>query len=543
MKNKISILIAVIIGSIGLASTLAPTNDRYFEMMKAIEIYTNVYKELNTFYVDDVEPSQLMRIGVDAMVESLDPYTVYITETDVERARLRQSGQYQGIGADMRILEDRPTIMELFKDQPADQAGLKVGDKLLEVDGQSTEGKNLEQLEEIMRGFPGTIMNLQIDRPGVGQKQIELTRGDLNIQNVPYYGMLEDNVGYIALTTFTRQAAKNVRDAFQTLRADNPDLSGIVLDLRNNGGGLLNEAVDIVNIFVPRGETIVSTRGKVREWDRVYKTNGNPVDTDIPVAVLVNDRSASASEIVSGAIQDLDRGLIIGQRTFGKGLVQNIMETGYGSRVKITTAKYYIPSNRCIQSVEYENGEPVDIPDEERGVFQTSAGRKVLDGGGVAPDIDLPILGNEPVTKSLIEDHILFDYVNQWVLDHPTIDTVTEFRFTDWDNFTQFLSEGEYAFTSETERLIEKAQSQASEEGYELNSQIAALQSAIDTRQAQAIAEYKDEIIKLIEKEIASRYYYQKGRVQMGLRNDTEVVEAIKVLNDGDKYDSLLKPE
>ncbi|MEM8584539.1 MAG: S41 family peptidase [Bacteroidota bacterium] len=542
MKTKISAGIAIIIASIGLASSLAPTNDRYFEMMKAIEIYTNVYKELNTYYVDDVEPSQLMRIGVDAMVESLDPYTVYITESDVERARLRQSGQYEGIGADLRILDERPTIMELFKDQPADQAGLKVGDRILEVDGQSTEGKNLEQLEEIMRGFPGTIMSLSVDRPGVGETSIELTRGDLNIQNVPYYGMLENNVGYVALTTFTRQAAKNVRDAFLALRADNPDLAGIVIDLRNNGGGLLNEAVDIVNIFVPKDETIVSTRGKVRDWDRVYKTTSNPVDAEIPVAVLVNDRSASASEIVSGALQDLDRAVIIGQQTYGKGLVQNIMETGYGSRVKITTAKYYIPSNRCIQSVEYENGEPVDIPDDERGVFRTSAGREVLDGGGVAPDIDLPILGNEPVTKSLVEDHILFDYVNQWVLDHPTIDSVTDFRFTDWDNFTQFLSEGEYAFTSQTERLIERAQSQAGEEGYNIDAQIAGLQAAIDARQTEAINEYKDEIVKLIEKEIASRYYYQKGRVQMGLRNDAEVVEAISILTDMARYNEVLRP-
>ncbi|MEL6391428.1 MAG: PDZ domain-containing protein, partial [Bacteroidota bacterium] len=231
MKTRISAGIAILIAGIGLASSLAPTNDRYFEMMKAIEIYTNVYKELNTYYVDDVEPSQLMRTGVDAMVESLDPYTVYITESDVERARLRQSGQYEGIGADMRILDERPTIIELFKDQPADQAGLKVGDRILEVDGQSTAGKNLEQLEEIMRGFPGTIMSLTVDRPGIGETDIELTRGDLNIQNVPYYGMLENNVGYIALTTFTRQAAKNVRDAFLALRADNPDISGVVLDL------------------------------------------------------------------------------------------------------------------------------------------------------------------------------------------------------------------------------------------------------------------------------------------------------------------------
>ena len=534
--------LAALIGLIGLASTVAPTNDRYFEMMKSIEIYTNVYKELNTYYVDEVEPSQLMRIGIEAMVSSLDPYTNFISESDVERARLRQSGQYQGIGADMRLLDGRPTILELFRDQPADQAGLKVGDRILEVDGQNTEGKNLEQLEEIMRGFPGTVMELVVDRPGSGQVDISLTRGDLNIQNVPYYGMLDQNVGYVALTTFTRQAAKNVRDAVQELRAENPGMQGVVLDLRYNGGGLLNEAVDIVNIWVPRDELIVSTRGKVREWDRSYKTNGNPLDLEMPVAVLVNGRSASASEIVSGALQDLDRAVIIGQQTYGKGLVQNIMETGYSSRVKITTAKYYIPSNRCIQALNYVNGEPVDIPDDQRAVFQTRAGRPVLDGGGVAPDVELPVLGDNPVTKSLIQNNILFDYVNQWVLDRPTIDTVTEFRFTDWDNFMSFLSEGDYAFTSETERLLEKAMEEASTEGYPLDRELNALQATIDAQQTAAINEYKMEIIKMIEKEIASRYYYQRGRVQMGLRNDAEVVEAINILTDPTRYNEILKP-
>ncbi|MEM7574554.1 MAG: S41 family peptidase [Bacteroidota bacterium] len=534
--------LAALIGLIGLASTVAPTNDRYFEMMKSIEIYTNVYKELNTYYVDEVEPSQLMRIGIEAMVSSLDPYTNFISESDVERARLRQSGQYQGIGADMRLLNDRPTIMELFRDQPADQAGLKVGDRILEVDGQNTEGRNLEQLEEIMRGFPGTIMELVVERPGSGRVNISLTRGDLNIQNVPYYGMLDQNVGYVALTTFTRQAAKNVRDAVQELRADNPAMQGVVLDLRYNGGGLLNEAVDIVNIWAPRDELIVSTRGKVREWDRSYKTNGNPLDLEMPVAVLVNGRSASASEIVSGALQDLDRAIIIGQQTYGKGLVQNIMETGYSSRVKITTAKYYIPSNRCIQALNYVDGEPVDIPDDQRAVFQTRAGRPVLDGGGVAPDVELPVLGDNPVTKSLIDNNILFDYVNQWVLDRPTIDTVTEFRFTDWDNFMGFLSEGDYAFTSETERLLEKALEEASTEGYPVDTELAALQATIDAQQTAAINEYKTEIIKMIEKEIASRYYYQRGRVQMGLRNDAEVVEAISILTDPARYNEILKP-
>lgn len=526
-----------------VAATILPNNDKFFEIMKAIEIYTNVYKEVNTYYVDEIEPSQLMRTGLEAMVGSLDPFTNYISEADVEGARMRMEGQYEGIGAEIEFIKGQPTLMQLFKDQPADAAGLMVGDRILEVDGQATVNKNLDQLEEIMRGFPGSIMDLKIDRPGKGMQNIQLTRGKVERPNVPYFGMLANDVGYVALTTFTREAGKNVKDAVVKLRADNPNLKGIVLDLRNNGGGLLNEAVDIVNIFVPKDEVIVTTRGKVKEWDRSYKTTQNPVDLDLPVAVLINSKSASASEIVSGALQDYDRAVLIGQRSYGKGLVQNIMETGYNSRVKITTAKYYIPSQRCIQSVRYENGEPVDIPDNERGQFKTNGGRIVLDGGGVSPEIKLPVLGGDPITKGLLEEHIIFDYVNEWVQKHPTIDSVADFHFTDWANFVTFIERSDFAFTSQAETLLERAAQKAKEEGYDISGQLAAIQTKIDAEQSAAIAAQKEEIIKTIEKEIAGRYYYQRGNVQMGLRNDKEVQEAISILNDKARYAKLLKPE
>ncbi len=524
------------------AATVSPVNDKFFEIMKAIEVYTNVYKEVNTYYVDDIEPNKLMRTGIEAMVSSLDPYTNYISETDVELARLRQSGKYQGIGADIEYIEELPTIMTLFKDQPADAAGLKTGDRILQVDGRETKGYNRDQLEEIMRGFPGTTMKLTVDRPGVGRKDLELLRGDVSIPNVPYAGMLENNVGYVALTTFTQQAAKNVRDAVAKLRAENPDLKGIVLDLRNNGGGLLNEAVDIVNIFVPKDELIVTTKGKVRDWDRSYKTNGNPLDKEMPVAVLINGKSASASEIVSGALQDLDRAVLVGQRSFGKGLVQNIMETGYGSRVKITTAKYYIPSQRCIQALEYRDGKPYDIPDSERAVFKTRAGREVLDGGGVAPDIELPVLGGKAITQGLLEEHVIFDYVNEWVTRHPTIDSVADFRFTEWDDFVGFLQRGDFEYTSKAEKALATAKEQAEQEGFAIATQLAAIEAQVEKEQMAAIGSYREEIINIIEKEIAGRYFYQRGQVQMGLRNDKEVQEAIAVLNDPVRYAKLLKP-
>ena len=537
------ILLPAVLGLalVGLtATTLSPVNDKFFEIMKAIEVYTNVYKELNTYYVDDLEPNRLMRTGIEAMVESLDPYTNYISESDVEGARLRMSGKYQGIGAEIEYIDELPTILTLYRGQPADAAGLKTGDRLLEVDGRPTRGYNREQLEEIMRGFPGTTMKLTVERPGGGRLELDLVRGDVNIPNVPYSGMLENNVGYVALTTFTQGAAKNVRSAVVKLRADNPELAGVVIDLRDNGGGLLNEAVDIVNIFVPKDRLIVTTKGKVREWDRSYKTQQNPLDLDLPVAVLINDRSASASEIVSGSLQDLDRGVLIGQRSYGKGLVQNVMETGYGSRVKITTAKYYIPSGRCIQALEYEDGKPVDIPDERRATFKTDAGRPVLDGGGVAPDLEIPLLGGEKITQALLDEYVIFDFVNDWVADHPTIDSVADFQFTDWDRFRDYLTQSDFKFNSRAERLLEKAAASVKEEGYDISAELAAIQQRVDREQAATIAKYREEITDIIEKEIAGRYYYQRGRVRMGLRNDREVREAIAVLTDAGRYGEIL---
>ncbi len=543
LKNKLVSGTLVLIAFLSLtAATLSPANDKFFEIMKAIEVYTNVYKEVNQYYVDDIEPNKLMRTGIEAMVESLDPYTNYISETDVELARLNQAGKYQGIGAEIEYIDGLPTILTLYKDQPADAAGLKTGDRILRVDGRETKGYNREQLEEVMRGFPGTTMELSIERPGGGKQELEVLRGDVSIPNVPYSGMLDGEVGYVALTTFTRQAGKNVRDAVSQLRADNPDLKGVVLDLRGNGGGLLNEAVDIVNIFVPKDELIVTTKGKVREWDRTYKTKGNPLDTELPVAVLINDRSASASEIVSGSLQDLDRGVLIGQRSYGKGLVQNIMETGYGSRVKITTAKYYIPSQRCIQAIEYVDGKPVDIPDDQRARFKTRAGREVLDGGGVAPDLEVPLLGGKAITQGLLDNYVIFDFVNEWVAGHPTIDSVADFHFTDWPAFEAFIQRGDFEYDSKAEKALEKALTAAEAEGYAVTDQLKAIQEKVDREQLTAIQQYEEEIVDIIEKEIAGRYYYQRGQVQMGLRNDREVQDAIAILTDKARYEALLKP-
>ena len=544
--NKRIFLIGALVSTfiLGTAFTVSSDKDKYFEIIKNIEIFTNLYKEVNSNYVDEIDPGQLMRTGLEAMVGSLDPFTNYISEADIEGYRFIQEGRYHGIGTKQKKIGDYVTITELYKDQPADKAGLRPGDQFISVDGQSAVGRSLEELDEIMRGFPGTTMNLIIRRPGVNEEMnIELIRGDVEINNVPYYGMVSNDVGYINLSIFSRNAGRNILNAFKELKQDNPGMKGIIIDLRGNGGGLLNEAINISNIFIPRDEVVVTTRGKVKDWDRTYKTMNQPIDTEIPVAVLVNKGSASASEIVSGVMQDYDRGVLIGQRTYGKGLVQNTMEVGYNARVKITTAKYYIPSERCIQSVEYENGEPVAIADEKRAQFKTRNGRTVLDGGGVKPDIVLTPAEEKGIVKALVDDNMIFNYVTDWALAHPTIDSTDIFQFTDYAGFERYLQDQNFAYQSEAEKMLVTLAESAGEESVDIDTEANLIRQKLDAAQAAKLAANKELIIRLIEKEIAGRYYYQRGKVQIGLRNDPEVKEAVSVLNDTGRYQSILGGE
>jgi len=540
MKQFIRIAGLVGLLVIGLAASQQPAN-RHFEIIKNLEIFSNLYKEINTSYVDDVDPGTLMRTGVDAMMESLDPFTNYISESEIEGYRFMTEGKYNGIGAVSRKMGDFVTITELYEDQAADKAGLRPGDKLIAIDGKDATGKDPEAINNILRGFPGTEVELTIRRPGTPKDfNVTLVRGEVQVPNVPYYGMVSDDIGYIALTTFTRNAGGNVGDALKKLQEENPGLKGIVFDLRDNGGGLLSEAVNVSNVFIPRNELVVTTKGKVKDWDRSFNTMGEPVDLDIPVTVLINDRSASASEIVSGVIQDYDRGVLMGQRSYGKGLVQHTRDIGYNSKLKLTTAKYYIPSGRCIQSVEYDNGEPVSIPDEKRTPFKTRNGRTVLDGGGVKPDILIDELSNAAIVKGLLEQHLIFDYVTQYCLKHDSIVNVEDFRFDQYDEFISFLDNKDFQYDTGSEKLLKKLESKSEEEGYELGSQITALKKEIEASKKNALVEYKKEITDLIEKEIASRYYYQEGKIKMGLRNDVEIDSAIELLHDRDRYNKVL---
>lgn len=531
-------------GAVGLGAatvTDPPDHGRFFEISKSLEVFTNLYKELNTYYVDEVDPSALMRVGIDAMVGSLDPYTNYISESEIEGFRLMTEGRYNGLGADFADIDERIVLVEVHEGSPALEAGLKAGDVLISVDANDVAGKDITQVNEILKGFPGTEVALVVDRPGAGRTELSVTRDEVNLPNVPYAGVIRDGIAYVALTQFTRDAGRNVQNALTEVREANPGVRGIVLDLRGNPGGLLTEAVNVTNIFVPKGERVVTTKGKVKEWDRSFKTLKNPGFPEIPVAILINGRSASASEIVAGAVQDLDRGVLVGQRSFGKGLVQHTKEIGYNSRLKLTTAKYYIPSGRCIQGVEYEDGEPVDIPDERRTKFKTLGGRVVLDGGGVKPDVVVDRDEDSNILEILQNNYIVFDYATEYAVEHDEIGPVDEFQFEDWDGFVAFLDARGFDYDTPDEEKVRELAEQADDSHYLEPADIEVLQAKIEAAKRAELEAHREAVTDLIEKEIASRYYLQEGRIRIGLRNDPEVVEAVEVLLDEARYADLLK--
>ncbi len=540
-------LIIMVLAGVGLAANRKTDHGKYFEISKNIEIFTNLYKELNTYYVDDVDPSKLMRTGVDAMLNSLDPYTNYISESDIEGYRYITEGKYNGVGAAFDKTGDFVFITDVFDSSPAQKAGLKPGDKILAVDGKSALNRSVDEVGDILKGAAGTDVELTINRPQLNgsdkNMKIKVVRDEVTEQNVPYSGMLNDHVGYIVLTTFTRDAGENVKKAFVELKEKNPNLKGVIFDLRDNGGGLLNEAVNICNIWIPKGEMVVTTKGKVVDWDRSFKTLNPSVDEQMPIVVLVDRGTASASEIVSGTLQDYDRAIVMGQRSFGKGLVQNMRDIGYNSKLKLTTAKYYVPSGRCIQAVSYDKGKPVEVADSVRAVFKTRAGRTVLDGGGIKPDVLLNKSGDFGLMKTLKDKFLLFDYVTMFALKNDKIEEPEKFRFTQFDDFVEFLNKKNFQYDSESEKLLKKLKEEAVKDKYSatIEGELKAIETKIKSDKKNDLLKHKDEIIDEIEREIIARYYYEKGKIKIGLRNDIEIQEAIKVLEDAPRYKSLLK--
>ncbi len=539
-----AIVAVMLLGFAGLSFVESRDHGKDFEIAKNMEIFSNLYKEINTYYVDEVEPGKLMRTGIDAMLESLDPYTNYISESQIQGFRLILGGKHSGIGADTKDVNGKITVTMAYEGFPADKAGVQTGDIIKSVDGKSTAGKSSEDIDDILKGSPGTSVELVLERPGTAKEiKVSILRDEVKVPNVPYSGMVSDGVGYLNLTTFTQDAGKNVSDAVKALKKEDAGLKGVIVDLRGNGGGLLREAINVCNVFVPKGEEVVVTRGKVKDWDRSFRTLNAPVDEDIPVVVLIDNGSASASEIVSGVIQDLDRGVLLGQRSYGKGLVQNTRDVGYNSKVKLTTAKYYIPSGRCIQSVSYKDGEPVDVPDSKRGAFKTRNGRKVLDGGGVKPDKMLMDEGLSNVLEGLNKEHLIFRYATEYKQKNQKIADVKSFKFTNYDDFVNFVAKESFSFESGTETMLKELAEKSKDDGYYdlVQSDIQSIRGKILENKKNDLRKYQKEITGAIEKEIVGRYYYKKGQIEIGLRNDNEIKEAISLFNNPAEYKKLLK--
>lgn len=524
--------------------------NNYFELSKNIEIFTSLYREVNTYYVDEIDPAKFMRTGIDAMLKSLDPYTDYISESEIEDFRFMTTGQYGGIGSLISKMDEDIVIADPYEGFPAQKADLRAGDVIMEIEGQSMKGKNTEDVSKLLKGQPRTEVRVKISRIGEPKPLDKvLIREEIKVSSVSYSGMLNDKVGYINLSGFRTNAANEVLQAFNDLKKQG--MEKLVFDLRGNLGGSLDEAIRISGIFIPRGSVVVDTKGKVKEWDKTYRTTNEPADVNIPIVVLIDGSSASASEIVSGVIQDYDRGIVVGQKSFGKGLVQTVRPLTYNTQVKITTAKYYIPSGRCIQAINYAekdgNNRPVKTPDSLKTAFQTRNGRVVYDAGGVTPDVTTELRKLNNITAVLLGKRHVFNYATLFRSEHEAIASPEEFVVTDeiYADFLAYISDKDYDYTTESEKLLEDFKEKATKEKYfdAVAAEYDALLEKKKRDKAQDITKHKDEIIYFLEQEIVSRYYYQQGRLRATFDDDEEVKEAIRLLNDAPAYAAVLKPE
>ncbi|MBR3940128.1 MAG: S41 family peptidase [Bacteroidales bacterium] len=546
-KVRISVMVCLI-----MFSTYAVAQNKYddkgFEISKNLEIFSTVYKNLQLNYVDDVEPGKLMKTAIDAMLSSLDPYTVYIPESEIEDVKMQLMGQYGGIGMLIHQRGNYVYASEPYEGMPADLAGIKAGDKILEVNGESAEGKTTSEVSSALRGQAGTELKVKVERDG---KVIEktLTRREIKLKAVPYYGLIDNDYGYIKLNEFTQNASNDVKNAFSVLKSQNPNLKGVILDLRGNGGGLLNEAVDLVNIFVNKHELVVQTKGKVASRNSKHYTRNAPIDKDIPLVVLIDGYSASASEIVAGSLQDLDRAVVLGNRSFGKGLVQNILPLTYNSQMKVTVSKYYIPSGRCIQALDYahrdENGRATKVPDSLKTAFKTRNGRVVYDGFGIEPDVEIvdsSVVGN--ITVALARNMLIFDFATEYVKTHPTIAPAAEFEITDeiYADFANFLKDKKYDYSTSTEKALELLKEAAKDEKYigSIADDIEVMIKKVHSDKAIDLQKNREDISELLKSEILTRYYYEKGRIEGLLEDDKEVKAAVEILSDKDRYNNIL---
>ncbi|MEE4256341.1 MAG: S41 family peptidase [Bacteroidales bacterium] len=546
-KLLIPFLVVMILVA-GINPVVKAQNENNFEISKNLEIFISLYNELNKNYVDEINPGELMVEGIESMLATLDPYTVYIPESQIEDYRMITTGQYGGIGSLIHKNGNYVVISEPYEGFPAQRSGLKAGDRVLSINGEDMVDKPSDEVSKFLKGQPGTTVTLVVERDGTDAPlAFEIERENIKIKDIPYYGMLDDNIAYIKLTGFTQQAGAMVKDAYLDLK-NNYKVEGVILDLRNNGGGLLAEAVNVTNIFVDKGELVVSTKGRLEDRNKEHHTRFSAIDTKVPLVVLVNPQSASASEIVAGAIQDMDRGIILGQRSFGKGLVQNVVPLSYNSQMKITVAKYYIPSGRCIQAIDYshkdEDGYFTKIPDSLVNEFKTKKGRVVYDGGGIDPDIKMGPVKYSRILTSLFTKFLIFDYATKFVREHPDIPAPEEFTITDeiYSDFVAFLSDKEYDYTTACEEKLDELKESATKEGSfdAIEEQFLSLQKAMKHSKEEDLVTHKEEISKLLKMEIVSRYYYQEGKIRASLDFDPEIKRAIEILEDPATYKSIL---
>jgi len=518
------------------------------ETAKSLDIYYSLFRDVNVYYVDETNPEKLVETSINAMLESLDPYTVYIPESEMDDFTFMTTGLYGGIGALIRNKDGQPIIAQPYKGFPADKAGLRAGDIILEVDGIPTKEIEIDNISEKLKGIPQTKLTLVIERPYSNEKITkELVREEIKIKSVPYYGVVDKNIGYISVNKFTPEVSREVKDALKILKSEQ-QINGLILDFRGNPGGLLVEAPRLCNLFVSKGQEIVSTKGKIKKWDQTYKTTEPPYDTEIPIVLLVNRGSASAAEIVAGALQDLDRAVILGQRTFGKGLVQTTVPLNYNSQLKVTTAKYYIPSGRCIQARDYshrnEDGSVGYVPDSLISEFTTKNGRKVYDGGGIIPDIKLEIDDISPITLTLVGENIIFDFATKYVYENQNIQKISDIVITDdlFNDFINYAIKQKFIYETSSEKELKQFEKVLKREKYytRVESEIIDLKAKLVNDKKQDIIEFKDEIKEFLQDEIVGRYYYVEGQIEASLANDSQVLKAIEILKNENLYSSIL---
>jgi carboxyl-terminal processing protease len=534
-------------GIVMLAITIWGFNDDLFQIAKNLDVFASVYKEVNINYVDDINSAKMLKTGVDAMLDGLDPYTEFVPESEIEEYKLHYvSTQYGGIGAGIFAREGKVFVSEVFEGFPAQKADIRAGDRLVKINNVDLTGKNNDQVSQLLKGSKGASIKLLIKRGDSDAVEKNIIRDEIKQPNVTYYGMVDGNMGYIKLDKFLENSSDEVTNALISIKKNNPN--GIILDLRSNGGGILQEAVKIVNLFVPKGVEVVSQKGKVKEKNATYVTPSTPLEANLPLVVLVNGRSASASEIVAGSLQDLDRAVIIGQRSYGKGLVQQTFNLPYNSLVKITIAKYYIPSGRCVQALDYthrkDDGSVVKVADSLMHEFKTKDGRSVYDGGGVYPDIPVKQERFANVTQTLVSKLFIFDYATLYRNTHDKIGEPREFRLSDaeYNDFVKYLADKSYSYTTGTEKLINNLKAEATKEKQfaGIQAEYDALKAKLATSKKNDLQQNKDEIKQVLENEIASRFYYEKGRYETNFKYDKELAQSVKIMQDKSQVTAIL---